>query len=205
MAQWRSTATYEKLRTARPLEAFMAAEGFFRGPAVVWNDIIESPFHGLSQVDRGAFREVRPEATLLLYQHDLDRPIGKLVSGEETTRGYEIVGQLSKHSTFSDTVQMLKDGLLSMSIGFTPLQTEYRPNPIHGQVRHIMALELFEVSLVSFPASKSAKVEEVQRIRYHTSAPRQAAARHVRVKTVICEILRGGKSTPWNGPQRNSM
>jgi uncharacterized protein len=171
--QWRSTS-YEKLGTARPVETYNTAEGTFRGLAASWSDIVQS--FEPTRIEQGAFsesmRQRGPSAIKVLFQHDTDRPVGKLLSASESARGVEVVGQLSRLSSFDDYLQMMRDGLLALSIGFNPEQVSYQPHPDYGRLRIIHKLDWIELSLVTFQASPSAVVEEVYR---RSQGPRSPA------------------------------
>lgn len=88
------------------------------------------------------------------YQHNTDMPIGKAIEMSiKDIEGFWIKAMLSKADDVADIVTKIKEGILrAFSIGFRALD---KPEVIDG-VRHIKAIELYEVSVVSIPSNREA-------------------------------------------------
>ncbi len=113
---------------------------------------------------------------VLLYEHDVKQPIGKMLSMKRMERGIEAEFALAPRPDnhvgewFPDTVASLLDfgALNTMSIGF--LGIESRPaskadNEKYGQgVRRVYGKwKLLEVSVVSIPANQDAIITAVRK------------------------------------------
>ncbi len=98
------------------------------------------------------------ESMPLLWQHSQSDPIGRYV--ETVTRSAEkIVARFEVADTplGRDTVLLLKLGILRVSIGFVPIETESRTTE-SGSGYHIKKYEIVEVSLVSVPSNDQAVI-----------------------------------------------
>lgn len=108
-------------------------------------------------VAKGAFADsllTRPNVRLL-WQHNMEEPIGKVISLREDDKG--LLGQWSIVPTDTGTKahQLLQAGLVdSLSIGFMTKDAEYTADG----VRLLKAVDLYEVSLVTVPANTNAIV-----------------------------------------------
>jgi len=112
-------------------------------------------------VDRGAFAQTLREngqEVPILWQHDPSSPIG-IGALTDTPRGLQISGKLSLGTTKGqDVYQLLKDGVIrGMSIGYDVVRKSFE-----NGARHLQALRLYEVSLVTFPANADALVAAVK-------------------------------------------
>lgn len=132
---------------------------------------------------KGAFARTLAERkgrVKVLWQHDMDKPIGKPVLLEEREGGLYIEAQLSMTTLGKDAAILLQDGVIdSMSIGYTVRDKDYDQDGI----RIIKDLDLFEVSLVSFPMNekavitsvKSLEVKEIERVLREAGLSRSQA------------------------------
>ena len=128
-----------------------------------------SGFASTSHLDRGgdivlkgAFKRTlkeRGDSVRILWQHDSKKPIGRPTLLEERDGGLYIEGKISDTELGREAMTLLKDGVIdSMSIGYSVNDSEY-----NGQgVRVIKDLDLYEVSLVTFPMNEKAKVTGVK-------------------------------------------
>ena len=93
-----------------------------------------------------------------LFNHDMDKPIGRFVELHETSDGLFAKGELPKSSKLvTDTIIPMMDAevITSMSIGFYIDAKRFE-----GNSRHIEKLSLVETSLVTFPANPNAEVTD---------------------------------------------
>lgn len=89
---------------------------------------------------------------ILLFNHNYDKPIGKVVAMGTDTKGLKINGIISKSS--GDIYNLVKEGVLStFSVGFMIKDAEY-DKTADGLV--IKDAELLEISVVSVPCNQDA-------------------------------------------------
>lgn len=97
----------------------------------------------------------------MLWQHDADKPIGVWTEMVEDEKGLRIKGQLAMETVKGKEAHaLLKMGALNgLSIGFMSKEWAYDRDT---EVRTITAIDLWEVSLVTFPANEKARVTNVK-------------------------------------------
>ncbi len=146
-------------RLALGLELKMVGStGQFAGYASVF----DLPDNQSDIIVRGAFErslsEKRGEIRLL-WQHKQDEPIGMFTHLFEDQRGLYVEGSLILNSPRGrEAYALLKSGALNgLSIGFVPVKFHYTKD-----IRMITDLDLFEISLVTFPANEKARVTVVK-------------------------------------------
>lgn len=118
-------------------------------------------------VEPGAFGESlakhKREGTspLMLWQHDSWQPIGVWEDMAEDGKGLWGKGKLlAGVRQAEEALILLKAGAIQgLSIGYREIDTE---PPTNGGPRKLMKLDLLEVSVVSFPANRRARVEGVK-------------------------------------------
>jgi HK97 family phage prohead protease len=106
-------------------------------------------------IEKGAFtKSLQERAVIVLYQHDSNATIGKVVEAKEDDTGLFIKAQISETVLGKDVMQLIKDGVLSkMSIGYDIKDFDPTENG-----RHLKELTLYEVSVVSFPANEATSI-----------------------------------------------
>lgn len=99
----------------------------------------------------------------MLWQHDSDKPIGVWTEMVEDSKGLRIKGQLALETTLGKEAHaLLKMGALNgLSIGFVSKQWAYDRET---DVRTLTEIDLWEVSLVTFPANGAARVTNVKSV-----------------------------------------
>lgn len=100
----------------------------------------------------------------MLWQHDSDKPIGVWTEMREDARGLYVEGRLLTGDVpkAREAHALLKAGALSgMSIGFLPQVWEWDEKK---DVRTLKEIDLWEVSLVTFPANDEARVADVKAV-----------------------------------------
>lgn len=97
----------------------------------------------------------------MLWQHDADQPIGIWTEMVEDAKGLRIKGQLALETVKGKEAHaLLKMGALNgLSIGFMSKQWAYDRET---EVRTLTEIDLWEVSLVTFPANEKARVTNVK-------------------------------------------
>ena len=118
-------------------------------------------------IEPGAFREALddPRRVKMLWQHDADQPLGVWERIAETDRGLQVRGRLvlDVRRAFEAWALLRAGAVDALSIGFRipdPARDQ-RIDPESG-LRHIKRLDLWEVSIVTFPANPKARVERVK-------------------------------------------
>jgi HK97 family phage prohead protease len=90
----------------------------------------------------------------LLWQHDAAHPIGTVDHLSEDRRGLRVIASLADTRTGRDAAALLKaNALTGLSFGYRVRAA----TPANG-VRTLTDLELIEVSLVTFPMQRLARV-----------------------------------------------
>lgn len=99
----------------------------------------------------------------LLWQHRSDEPIGVWKAMTEDEKGLAVVGQLAMDTTRGrEAHALLKMGALNgLSIGFYSKEWKY---DTENDVRTLTEVDLWETSLVTFPANTAARVTAVKSI-----------------------------------------
>lgn len=106
----------------------------------------------------------------MLWQHDISRPIGTWLTLREDTRGLWVEGRILDDQVY----RLLKGGALDgLSIGFRVVRSE---TDATTGIRTVTQVDLFEVSLVTFPANEAARVLDVR------ARSLAQAAHHVRAQ-----------------------
>ncbi|WP_343735258.1 HK97 family phage prohead protease [Acidovorax sp.] len=109
----------------------------------------------------------------MLWQHDASQPIGIWTEMVEDSKGLRIKGMLALETTKGKEVHaLLKLGALNgLSIGFMSKQWGYDRDT---EVRTLTEVDLWEVSLVTFPANQKARVTNVKAASDELQAPKDA-------------------------------
>lgn len=184
-------------KTISPAEMRVSPEGVFEGYASLFNTMDL----GRDIVVPGAFRNTlqrrSPSGVKLLWQHDPREPIGTWLSLQEDNRGLRVVGQLNLAvARARDALALIQraevDGL---SIGF---RTEKAVRDPATGVRSLLALDLWEVSLVTFPMLPGARIERRRYARSpqptETDGGIAAAIRQASRRLAASQAERGGRS-----------
>jgi HK97 family phage prohead protease len=138
----------------------LAEDGTFTGYASVFG-IVDSQ---KDIIQRGAFSRTlrqRKGDVKLLWQHKLDEPIGVFSSLKEDSHGLFVEGKLLLDiQRAGEAYALLKSGAINgMSIGYSVVDASYDSET---GVRLISDVDLFEVSLVTFPANEKATITSVK-------------------------------------------
>lgn len=106
---------------------------------------------------------------LMLWQHNPDEPIGVWDDLSEDGKGLKGTGRFVMETARGrEAYALLKAGAVrGLSIGYREVEVE--PD---GNVRMLKKLDLLEISIVSFPANRRARVENVKSERMEEFARR---------------------------------
>jgi HK97 family phage prohead protease len=161
--------------------------GIFKGYGSVfdvvdgWDDVVV----------KGAFeKSIAKRKPALLWQHNSDKPIGIYTSVEEDNKGLKLEGKLlvDEIGQAKEAYALLRAGALNgLSIGYLPLAWEYETRK-ERQVRILKEIDLWEISLVTFPANPKAVVGNVKSIRDAENYLRDAGLGRNEAKAVIAAV-----------------
>lgn len=110
----------------------------------------------------------------MLWQHDPNQPIGTWLAMREDARGLYVKGQLAGGvGKAREVLALIRAGALDgLSIGYRTIRA--RKDATSG-VRRLFEVDLFEVSVVTFPMLPGARVESVKRTNLGPTLRRAAA------------------------------
>lgn len=112
----------------------------------------------------GAFTEsLANRAPAMLWQHRSGEPVGVWTAVKEDAIGLHMAGKLAlKTQRGQEAYELLKMGAISgLSIGFVTREDSY--DKVSG-IRTLKKIDLWETSLVTFPANDAARVQAVKSI-----------------------------------------
>ena len=136
-------------------------DGEFSGYASVFGVVDR----GMDVVERGAFTKSLGSGrkVKMLWQHDTSKVIGVWDEIREDERGLFVKGRLLKDVNLGrEAMALMRAGAIdSMSIGYRTVEAVPEAG---GRVRKLMELDLFEVSVVTFPMNEAAMVTDIKSI-----------------------------------------
>jgi len=139
----------------------LSEDGTFEGYGSVF-DVLDSD---REIVVKGAFekslKEKGPRGIKFLWQHRTDQPVGIFPEMGEDERGLFLKGDIATAASQGrDAYELLKIGALDgLSIGFRTVKSEIDEEV---RIRKLVEIDLWEVSLVTFPANSQARVSAVK-------------------------------------------
>lgn len=109
----------------------------------------------------GAFaKSIKRGMPVMLWQHDSHQPVGVWDEMEEQEKGLYVKGRTLDTTLGNDVYKMLKArAIKGLSIGYGT--KKYEIDQVKG-VRKLIELDLYEVSLVTFPANEKAQITRVK-------------------------------------------
>ena len=107
--------------------------------------------------EKGSIVAPEGKTIKLLSQHDVKKPIGSMKSMHETEDGLYASFKISASQRGTDALILASEGLESgLSVGVEVVKSSMKSG-----VMHVTAARLYEVSLVTEPAFKSAQVTDI--------------------------------------------
>ncbi len=102
----------------------------------------------------------------MLWMHDTAEPIGVWTNVSEDARGLRVEGKLAiKTQHGAEAYELLKIGAITgLSIGYAAVKSI---KDSKTKIRTLTEVELYEVSLVTFPANGLARVHTVKEATYN--------------------------------------
>lgn len=157
----------------------VASDGIFEGYASLFNTIDM----GKDSVAPGAFKKhlgqqsynrrgsgKGPHFVKMLYQHNPSEPIGIWEEIKEDHKGLYVKGRLLPEICRAREVLILmqRGAIDGLSIGYKTI----RSRPINrGSVRELLEVELYEISVVTFPMHPEARVQSVKKLPINNGLP----------------------------------
>ncbi len=137
--------------------------GIFSGYASIFNEVDDQG----DRVMKGAFlsslatMSSKSQLPKMLWQHDVSEPIGLWDEIHEDHQGLFVKGKLILELRRAQEAYALMKAkaLDSLSIGYRVIEASKSPNL---KERYLTQIDLFEISLVTFPANKAAKITHVK-------------------------------------------
>ena len=112
-------------------------------------------------IRKGSYRKTLAEngqRVKYLYQHDMDKPLGKMTILEEDDKGLVFETRIAKTTLGNDVIELIKAGVITEnSVGILPIQKHM----VDG-VRNITEVKLYEVSAVTLAANDQALIMDVK-------------------------------------------
>ena len=147
----------------------VALDGVFEGYASLFNkedlghDIVEPGAFRASLAERGA------GGIKMLYQHDPAQPIGVWLKAQEDARGLFVRGRLmTEVAKGREVLSLMRAGALDgLSIGFRMVKGARD----RFGVRRLAKIDLWEISVVTFPMQPEARVSTVKAGPFTARAP----------------------------------
>ena len=139
----------------------IAADGTVEGYASLFGEIDAAR----DMVVRGAFRSslaVRGARRVpMLFQHDPSEPVGIWIDLHEDATGLYVRGRLIPEvARARELLSLLRAGAIDgLSIGFRAAKARIDPRT---RVRSLLAVDLWEISIVTFPLLAGARVRAVK-------------------------------------------
>ncbi len=143
-----------------PLEK-ISLDGTFTGYASLFdvvdmgNDVVLPGAFSRSLHKRGT------EGVRMLFQHNPDEPIGVWREITEDARGLKVTGQITKTvARGAEVLELMRAGAIDgLSIGFKTQRSRTDPAK---KTRKIVAADLWEISVVTFPMQVGARIDSLK-------------------------------------------
>lgn len=142
------------------IKAMNDEDGTFEGYASTFGNIDSTG----DIIEQGAFlKSLQSREPKVLWQHDMRKPVGKVMDIREDNKGLWVKVKLATATTLGkDAYEYMKADIINrLSIGFRIKEYEHDTD---SELRRIKEVELFEFSLVTIPANEMATVTAVKSV-----------------------------------------
>ncbi len=148
----------------------VAADGTFSGHAAIFgvedlaHDVLERGAFGATLARRGA------DGVKMLWHHDPAEPIGRWLEIREDARGLFVRGRLlASVARGREALALMRAGVLDgLSIGFRTVKGSRSRG---SGIRRLAEVDLWEISLVTFPMQPQARIAAVEAARSALARP----------------------------------
>ena len=157
-------------------------EGTFCGYGAVFDNVDD---HG-DVILPGAFtKTISKKTPVMLWQHSSSQPIGVYENIKEDNIGLWVEGRLLLDIPKAKEAHILlkNRAIRGLSIGYVPVAWEWESRD-DNYIRKLKEIDLWEVSLVTFPANPKALIDDVKSIK---------EAEEVRAAQKLLTILKGSR------------
>ncbi len=157
-------------------------EGTFCGYGAVFDNVDD---YG-DVILPGAFtKTISAKTPVMLWQHSSSEPIGVYEAMKEDNIGLWLEGRLLLDIPKAKEAHILlkNRAIRGLSIGYVPVAWEWEKRD-DNYIRKLKEIDLWEVSLVTFPANPKALVDDVKSIQ---------EAEDVRAAQKLLNILKGSR------------
>ncbi|MBS7542010.1 HK97 family phage prohead protease [Ancylobacter oerskovii] len=184
---------------ARPAAlAQIEADGSFEGYAALFGrvdlgrDLILHGAFSRSLAERGA------GGVRMLFQHDPAEPIGVWTEIREDATGLFVRGRLmSDVARAREVLALMRAGAIDgLSIGFRAVEGRTDPR---SRVRRLSRIDLWEVSVVTFPMQPDARIDAVKRLGGSNTPLVAAIRRGARRLRALGALPTPGSLSPLKG------
>ena len=98
-----------------------------------------------------------------LYQHQMDKPIGKMNNLYEDEKGLMFEAVIPKTTLGKDVLELMKAGVITEnSVGIMPIQKEGCSDGMENCYRKLTEVKLYEISAVTIAANNQAMILDVK-------------------------------------------
>ncbi len=157
-------------------------EGTFCGYGAVFDNVDDYD----DVIVHGAFtKTIGVKTPVMLWQHSSDQPIGVYTVMKEDDIGLWLEGRLLLDIPKAKEAHILlkNRAIRGLSIGYVPVAWEWEQRD-DNYIRKLKEIDLWEVSLVTFPANPKALIDDVKSIK---------EAEEVRAAQKLLAILKGSR------------
>lgn len=139
----------------------LTTEGEFEGYGAVFNNVDLTGDKILPGAFANTLKEKNVGEIKMLYQHDPSLPVGRWTEMSEDKHGLFVKGQiLTTIARGAEMLELLKAGVVDgLSIGFRTVKSMWEDGT---DFRQLVDLDLWEISIVTFPANTKARVDAVK-------------------------------------------
>lgn len=141
-----------------PFEIKADSEGVVEGYASRFGEVDR----GGDTIEAGAYAKslASGRKVKMLWQHDPGQPIGVWDEAKEDSTGLWVKGRILKEvERGRETIALIKEGAIDgLSIGYRTLKSKSG----EGGSRLLQELDLWEISMVTFPMQESARIDAMK-------------------------------------------
>lgn len=153
------------------------------GVADTGGDIVMPGAFSRSLAQRGA------TGVKLLWQHDAVEPIGVWISLIEDAKGLKVAGRLDLSvARAREALSLIRGGAIDgLSIGF---RTKRATTDKISGLRRLIEIDLWEISVVTFPMLTQARISAVKQAPLQTPAARRATLCRLKAQEAALQFQR---------------
>ncbi len=142
----------------------LSDDGTFEGYGSVFNNVDSTQDKVAPGAFRNTLKDKGPSGVKMLFQHDPSMPIGVWEEMKEDDHGLYCKGKLlTKVQKGAETLELVRAGVVDgLSIGFRTVKSTWEDGVDY---RTLNEVDLWEISVVTFPANPRARIDNVKSLR----------------------------------------